>query len=211
MGLWNDKVVPVLVDKATRSPEIGMLRKQLLASTYGEVLEVGFGSGLNLAHYPTAVERVIAVEPSLKARQLSKKRMTASTPPVEFVGLDGQALPLEDNTVDIVVYAFTLCTIPNPAKALKEAARVLKPGGQLHLLEHGLSNKHSSAKWQKRFSPVQQRLFGGCHLDRQMENLVEDAGFNLVYSHQRPLPGSLYLGNLYEIIASPQKDALSDV
>lgn len=204
MGRWNDKVVPVLVDKMANSSEISALRKQVLSTAHGDVLEIGFGSGLNLAHYPPSVTKIIAVEPSLKARRMAQQRMERDQPPVEFVGLDGQNLPLANQSVDTVVSTFTLCTIPDPSKALSEAARVLKPGGQIHILEHGLSAKRSAAKWQHRLSPVQEALFGGCHLDRQMEKLVEEAGYRLVYSNQRPLPGSIYLGNLYEIIASPK-------
>ena len=181
MGLWTDRVLPRVVDYALRTPEVNARRARTLAGLSGRVLEIGFGSGLNLAFYPGAVERVLAVEPSDLAWRLAEPRLASpGTPAVERVGLDGARLPVPDASVDAVVSTFTLCTVPAVEAALSEIRRVLRPGGRLHFLEHGRAPEESVRRWQDRLQPLQSRLIGGCRLDRPIDQLVVGAGLEMV-------------------------------
>jgi SAM-dependent methyltransferase len=179
MGLYEDRVLPRLVDLCCGGKAFDKLRARVCAPLAGEVLEVGFGSGRNVPHYPRSVTRVLAVDPSLRGRDLARERLAASPIPVEFVGLDGQQLPLEDGSVDHVLCTWSLCTIPEPGQALDEIRRVLRPGGQLHFIEHGLAPRADIARWQHRLTPIQRRVAGGCHLDRPIDTLIAGAGFEL--------------------------------
>lgn len=169
-----------MVDAALRTPEVDRRRALALAGLSGTVLEIGFGSGLNLRHYPPEVDRVLAVEPSELAWRLAAPRGGARTPPVERIGLDGERLPLPDASVDGVVSTFSLCTIPAVETALAETRRVLRPGGALHFLEHGRAPDPDVRTWQRRLQPLQSRLIGGCRLDRAIDQLVAGAGFEVV-------------------------------
>jgi ubiquinone/menaquinone biosynthesis C-methylase UbiE len=180
MGLWAESVLPRVVDRALRTPEVAVRRGRTLAGLTGTVLEIGFGSGLNLRHYPQAVERVLAVEPSDLAWRLAEPRMRRDAPPVERVGLDGARLPVPDRSVDAVVSTFTLCTIPDVDAALVEIRRVLRPGGALHFLEHGRAPEESVRRWQRRLQPLQSRMLGGCRLDRRIDDLVAGSGLEVV-------------------------------
>ena len=180
MGLWTDRLLPRLVDRALATPEVDARRARTLIGAHGRVLEIGFGSGLNLRHYPPEVEQVLAVEPSDVAWRLAGPRMAPGTPPVQRVGLDGSRLPVADGTVDGVVSTFTLCTIPDVATALTEVRRVLRPGGRLHFLEHGRAPEEPVRRWQRRLQPLQSRVVGGCRLDRPIDALVAAAGLEIV-------------------------------
>lgn len=180
MGLWGERVLPRIVDRALRTPEVNARRALTLAGLSGPVLEIGFGSGLNLRHYPKAVERVLAVEPSDLAWRLAQPRIAAGTLPVERVGLDGALLSLSDASVDGVVSTFTLCSIPDVMAALAEIRRVLRPGGRLHFLEHGRAPEESVRRWQRRLQPLQSRMVGGCRLDRRIDELVAGAALEIV-------------------------------
>lgn len=164
-------------------------RAGVCAQLFGDGIEIGFGSGLNADVYGAGVTSVAAVEPSDVAWALSKARRDAHPVPIERVGLDGQALAAADATYDWALTTFTLCTVPDPALALSELARVLKPGGRLAVLEHGLSPDAKVARWQRRLDPVQRRVAGGCHLSRDVMGLVRDAGFDVVQHDERYLPG----------------------
>ncbi len=179
MGLWADRILPRLVDLSLRGPEFAKLRERAAHGLGGVVLEVGFGSGLNLPHYPEAVERILAVDPALLGRKLAADRLAKCPIPVEFVGLDGARLPLEAASVDAVLSTWTLCTIPEVEVALSEIRRVLKPGGALHFMEHGLSPDPGVARWQRRLNGVQKAVAGGCHIDRPIGSLVTGAGFTM--------------------------------
>ena len=172
--------MPRVVDRALRSPEVDALRASTLAGLSGQVLEIGFGSGLNLRHYPPGVAELLAVEPSDLAWRLAEPRMVTRTPPVQRVGLDGTRLPVPDGSVDAVVSTFTLCTIPEVGAALGEIRRVLRPGGRFHFLEHGRAPEASVRRWQHRLQPLQSRVFGGCRLDRRIDELVAGAGLEVV-------------------------------
>jgi SAM-dependent methyltransferase len=199
MAWWTEHVVPRLTDVALGTPDVRALRERVLARARGEVVELGFGSGPTLPLYPPAVTVVRAVEPSAVARRLAARRIAEAAVPVEFVGLDGEDLDLPDASADTVVSTFTLCTIPDVERALREVRRVLRPGGRLLFLEHGLSPDARTARWQHRLDGLQQRLVGGCHLTRPVDDLVRGAGLTITdLSHDRlraPAPlAYLYLG-----------------
>lgn len=179
MHIWTEHLLPRLTDVALGTREVRRHRERTVAGLRGEVVEIGFGSGLNVPLYPTAVHTVYAVEPSMVARRLAAGRVEASPAAITFVGLDGQSLPLPDDSADMALSTFTLCTIPDPARALRELHRVLRPGGRFHFLEHGLSPEPRTARWQHRLNGVQQHVAGGCNLDRQVGQIVADAGFTI--------------------------------
>ncbi|MBM9458675.1 class I SAM-dependent methyltransferase [Nocardioides sp. zg-536] len=179
MGLYDDHVLPRLIDRACGIGVTSPLRQRVCAGLAGEVLEIGFGSGLNVAHYPARVRHVTAVEPADLAWRLAGHRVRASAVPIERAGLDGQSLPLPDAVFDTAVSSWTLCTIPDAAAALAEVRRVLRPGGTFHFVEHGLSAEPRVARWQRRLEPVQKRVAGGCHLTRHIADLVAEAGLRL--------------------------------
>lgn len=189
MTLWSDWFVPHLADIAMRSPDLMALRAQVCPGLYGTVLEIGFGSGLNLTSYPEAVTSVSAVEPSDVAWRISADRRAASPIPIERSGLDGQRLTEPDGSYDAALTTFSLCTIPDPARALAEVRRVLVPGGRLHFLEHGLAPEPGVQRWQRRLEPAQRRLAGGCHLTRDIPRLVREAGFEIEMLQQDYVPG----------------------
>ena len=177
MSFYREQILPRLVDRACGAAGLRRWRAEVTDGLAGQVVEIGFGSGLNVEHYPPEVDKVLAVEPAAVARRLAAKRIKVGGTPVEHIGLDGQAIPLEDASCDTALSTFTLCTVPDAGKVLSELRRVLRPGGRLHFLEHGLSPDASVARWQHRLDPWQRRLADGCHLTRDASNLVDDAGF----------------------------------
>jgi ubiquinone/menaquinone biosynthesis C-methylase UbiE len=189
MGVWTERAVPRIVDLAGRSPELDRLRARACAGLHGRVLELGFGGGLNVRHYPAEVTAVLAVEPSDVGWRLSRARREDGTVPIERAGLDGQRLEQDDASVDCVLSTLTLCTIPDLAVALAEVRRVLVPGGRLHFLEHGQAPDARVAGWQRRLDPLQGRLFGGCHLSRDIPTHVADAGLEVQDVEERYLDG----------------------
>jgi ubiquinone/menaquinone biosynthesis C-methylase UbiE len=204
MPFWNEQVVPRFTDKMLGSSAVMELRRGAVDALAGEVVEIGFGSGLNVPLYPPEVTRVYAVDPSAVGRKLSQERVDASPVPVDFVGLDGAQLPLDDASVDAALSTFTLCTIPDVTRALSEVLRVLRPGGTFHFLEHGLSPDPAVARKQHRFNGIQQRLAGGCHLDRPIDALVREAGFAVSELTHDHMPGPKFMlpwGYLYEGVA----------
>ena len=201
MGFYEDQVLPRFVDIALSGKRFRELRAEVAAGLEGEVLEVGFGSGRNVPHYPSTVYRVRAVDPATVGRQLARKRVAASTVPVEYVGLDGQDLPLPEGSVDHVLTTWTLCTIPDVGRALGEIRRVLRPGGALHFLEHGRADDPGVARWQDRLTPLQRRIAGGCHLNRPIARLVTDSGLRISTLETFTLPGPKTFGSMYRGMA----------
>lgn len=187
--MWTEHVLPRLVDASLRGQEVGELRAQACRRLSGRVLEIGFGSGLNVRWYPPEVAMVSAVEPSDVGWAMSERRREQSQVPAERSGLDGQRLDEPDGSFDCVLSTFTLCTIPDVAVALEEVRRVLRPEGTFHVLEHGLAPDKEVARWQRRLEPVQKRIAGGCHLTRDMTEIVEAAGFTLDEAERAYLPG----------------------
>ncbi len=179
MGLYREHLLPRLVDWSLDNAEFQRWREQLTVGLSGTVVEIGFGSGLNMPAYPPEVELVYAIEPAMTARRLAEERIAESHVHVEHIGLEGESIPLDDDTCDGALSTFTLCTIPDVEAALAEVRRVLRPGGRFHFLEHGLSPDPSVATWQRRIEPVQKRVADGCHLTRDAAELVRSAGFEI--------------------------------
>ncbi len=205
MGLWEDHVLPRIVERACGTADVEELRPAVCAGLHGDVVELGFGSGRNVDHYPAAVRSVAAVEPSDLAWRLSARRRQATTADVRRAGLDAQRMDLPDDAFDCALSTFTLCTIQVPQAALAELARVLRPGGTLHFLEHGLAPDPSVVRWQHRLTPLQRRVGGGCHLDRPIPDVLADGGFRVGELQQfyaaGPKPfGYFYLGSA-EVVA----------
>jgi ubiquinone/menaquinone biosynthesis C-methylase UbiE len=189
MGFYSTHIVPRFIDKALGTPAMQEGRNAVAAGLSGTVLEIGFGSGLNVASYPPEIELVYAVEPALTARKIAVPRIAASPIPIQYAGLHGETVALDDNSCDGALCTFTLCTIPGVEQALAELRRVLKPGGRFHFLEHGLAPDAKTQAWQRRLDPLEKRLADGCHLTRDPVELVKAAGFELEFVHSEYTKG----------------------
>jgi len=189
MALWTDRILPHLVDKSLSTGDVMKARERVCADLAGQVIELGFGSGLNIEKYPGSVVSLAAVEPSDVAWSMSAGRRAASRTPVTRSGLDGQSLDEPDGGFDAALSTFTLCTIPDVERALHEVHRVLRPGGTFHFLEHGLAPQPRIVRWQQRMEPLQKVVAGGCHLTRDIPALVSAAGFEITELDQRYLAG----------------------
>lgn len=197
-----DRVLPRVTDVALSGKAFAQLRARVASGLEGDVLEVGFGSGRNVPYYPAAVTRVRAVDPAIGGRKLAAKRVAASAVPVEYVGVNGEQLPLEDESVDYVLTTWTLCTIPDVDRALCEIRRVLRPGGALHFVEHGLAPDPKVARWQDRLTPIQRRVAGGCHLNRPIAELIAGAGLDVGQVDNYFMRGPKVFGYMFEGVAT---------
>lgn len=179
MSFYHHHVFPRLLDFAMRSPVFREPRQRTLAPASGRILEIGFGTGVNLRHYPPGVNRIEAIDPDVDLDRWSAPRIAASRIDVDFHHLDAEHLPFAAGSFDTVVCTLTLCSIPDVGHALREINRVLKPGGRFLFLEHGLAPDPGVARWQRRLTPMQKKIGGGCHLDRPTSDLVAQAGLEL--------------------------------
>lgn len=179
MRLWADRVLPYLIEKACRSRTILEERMRWVPRAHGDVLELGVGSGLNLAFYDARnVHRVTGIDPSEPLLERAAARAGETHIPVELVHGKAEQLPFPDRSFDSVVMTYTLCSVDDPMRVLAELRRVLRPGGELIFVEHGLASDTRTQRWQRRVTPVWRRVSGGCHLDRDTGALLLDAGFH---------------------------------
>ena len=181
--------------------DISVERRKCLAEVRGDVLEVGFGSGLNLPHYPRGVKSVVAIDPSRVSAKLARKRIEQAPFPVEYLPLTGEEISAPDASFDSVVSTFTLCTIPDVAAALRQIRRVLKPDGRFFFVEHGRSDEPSVQRWQDRLNGVEKFLAGGCNLNRDMKQLIAGAGFEILTLENYYAKGPKVATYLYRGIA----------
>ncbi len=200
-GFYERQILPRCVDWVMSSGPMRAERARVAAPLSGTVLEIGFGTGLNLPFYPEGVDRVLAVDPATLGRRLARRRLEAAPFPVEFVGLDGEDIPLPDASVDAALCTWTLCTIPDPARALAEVRRILRPGGALHFIEHGRHPSAGVARWQDRLNPIQNACAGGCNLNRSIDTIVADSGLQLEALETYAMPGPRFLTWTYRGVA----------
>ena len=191
MGFYDRRILPRVINCACSTKPIVKQREKVVPLATGTVLEIGIGTGLNLPHYDASkIERVIGLDPSQESWKLAGERAAHLDFDVEFIGLPGEQIPLDDNSVDSVLVTYALCTIPDPVAALHGMARVLRPGGQLIFCEHGRAPDSNVSKWQDRINPVWYKFFGGCNLNRDIPQLLEAGGFDVVDLQTSYLPGT---------------------
>ncbi len=203
MGLYATYLLPRLINLAMQSKEVMAERAKLVPLASGMVLEVGVGSGLNIPLYTRSVEKLHALDPSPEMWRLARVRAARAPFPLEYLPFSGETIPAGDQTFDTVVTTWTLCTIPDPQKALTEMKRVLKPHGRLIFIEHGRAPDAGVRVWQDRLNPLQKRLAGGCNLNRQVGALIPDAGFRITRLETGYMRGPRPFTFLYKGIAEP--------
>lgn len=203
MGFYVDRILPHCIDWVMSAERFSLLRKKYLEGVAGRVLEVGFGTGLNLPHYTQNVTHLIALDPSLLSRRLAAQRIQDAPFPIEFVELEGNRIALPDHSVDAVVSAWTVCTIPDPIFALQEIRRVLKPEGKYHFLEHGLSPERRIARLQNLWNPIQKMIGGGCHVNREIDQFVLAAGLRITEQENFYMDDPKLLAYMYRGVAVP--------
>lgn len=191
MGFYDKHILPRFINCACGAAPVMKQREKVVPLASGTVLEIGIGTGLNLPYYdPARVERLIGLDPSQESWKLAGERAAHLDFDVEFIGLPGEQIPLDDNSVDTVMVTFSLCTIPDPVSALGGMARVLRPGGKLYFCEHGCAPDPSVRKWQDRIDPWWGKIAGGCHLNRDIPALLGAGGFTVAEMHTGYIPGT---------------------
>ena len=202
LGLYARHIFPRLCDWSMRNPRIERLRSDTLSEASGEILEIGFGTGLNLEHHPEHVRRLTAVDPGEGMARIARRRIERSEIDVDLRVQTAEELPFEDGQFDFVVSTWTLCSVRDARRAVAEISRVLKPGGRFLYLEHGLSDEASVQRWQRRLTPLQKRIAGGCRLDVDIETLVRSGGFRDVRVERFLLDGTPRIaGSMYRGVA----------
>ena len=197
MGFYGNWLFPRLLDCVMQQKQMLPFRQRIGLAASGRVLEVVIGSGLNLPFYAGPIDRVIGVDPSPELLRFAEKRASQASVPIELLRGDGEALPIEDRSIDTAVVTFTLCTVCNPAATLGEVRRVLKPGGRLLFAEHGRAPEAGVARWQDRITPVWKHVAGGCHLNRKPDDLMRSAGFAVEALETGYLKGPRPMGFVY--------------
>lgn len=199
MGFYAKVIAPRIMDWGLSSPDLVKYRQQVLSNVQGEVLEIGFGTGINLSYYPKHLQKLITVDANPGMDALAKKRIASSTITVDNQVLNGENLPMADHTFDSVVSTWTLCSITNVEQAIAEIHRVLKPGGKFYFIEHGLSNEPNIQIWQNRLNFINKALFVGCHINRNIKQLIaakfKELTIEEFYDPERPkIDGYMYQG-----------------
>ena len=200
MGIYSDHLFPKVLDLAMRAPELKPLRARTVEHAHGRVLEIGFGAGYNLRFYPEQVDSVIAIDPNPGLSAMAQERIKRNTVRVEHHQITAERLPFDDASFDCAVSTLTLCSIANVTAALAEIRRVLKPGGEFFFLEHGLCPEPQISKWQHRLTPMWKIIGDGCHLNRNVAALIQNAGLQITSMSNFILPkapraiGYAYLG-----------------
>ncbi len=201
MGIYSTYLFPRILDFVMSGGNFDEVRRDTLRNVRGNTLEIGFGTGLNLPHYPSSVGRLTTIDVNPGMGTLARKRIAHSGIKVDHRVLNGQSLPMGDGTFESVVSTWTLCSIPDVDAALGEIHRVLAAGGRFFFVEHGLSNEAGIQRWQHRLTPIQKAFAGGCHLDRNIGSLIRGAGFHELelktfYMEKVPrVEGFLYQGS----------------
>lgn len=204
MNLYRRIIFPRLLDLALSGEGMERYRRQLLAHVQGSVLEIGFGTGLNLSCYPEHIRKITGVDPNPGMGSLARRRIASSPIAVDWQVADAQKLPFPSQSFDSVVSTWTLCSIPNVAKALREIRRVLRAGGKLFFLEHGLSEDPQVQRWQNCLNPIQKVIADGCNLNRDMARLIREAGFRFEQLERFYMPDQpRFIGYTYQGIALP--------
>ncbi len=200
MGFYEKYLLPKILNAVMKAPELTNIRAQLVPQATGRVLEVGIGSGLNLPFYQGGV-KVTGVDPSTELQVYAREVAERSAMEIDFLSLSCEDLPAEDNYFDSAVITWTLCSIPDPEKALAEIRRVLKPSGKMIFAEHGLSPDAGVARWQSRINPVWKVIGGGCHLNRKIDHIISQAGFSLDAMSEGYIPGPKFATYNYRGVA----------
>jgi ubiquinone/menaquinone biosynthesis C-methylase UbiE len=180
VNFYDRWILPPILDLVMRQNQLEKYRRETVSPASGRVLEIGVGSGLNFPFYGKQVETVIGIDPSPRLLAIARRRADAAGVHAGFLLGSATAIPLADATIDTVVMTWTLCSVPDPLVALRETRRILKPGGRLLFVEHGLSPEPGIERWQLRLTPVWRHVAGGCHLDRKVDDLIRSAGFNMI-------------------------------
>jgi ubiquinone/menaquinone biosynthesis C-methylase UbiE len=203
MGFYSEIILPRLCDFAMRNKELVSFRERVIGAAEGRVLEIGVGSGLNLPFYRPPVREVLALEPAPRLVAMARGVSRGTIMPISFLEASAEAIPLEQHSVDTVVTTWTLCSIPQAATALTEMRRVLRPGGRLLFVEHGLSPDEGVHRWQDRLTPAWRCITGGCHLNRPIRGMIEGAGFRIDRIETGYIPGPRPMTYMYEGSARP--------
>jgi len=191
MGFYDKHILPHFINCACGTKPITRQREKVVPMARGTVLEIGIGTGLNLRHYDASrIDKVIGLDPSEASWHIAQKKNPDLPFPLEFIGLPGEEIPLEDNSVDTVMVTYALCTIPDPLTALAGMRRVLKPEGSLVFCEHGEAPDPEVRKWQDRINPYWKAIAGGCNLNRPIPGLLQEAGFRVESQESMYLPGT---------------------
>jgi ubiquinone/menaquinone biosynthesis C-methylase UbiE len=203
MGFYSDIILPRLCDLAMRNKQLMPFRERVIGAAEGRVLEVGVGSGRNLPFYRPPVREVLALEPAPRLVTMAQTASRGMRMPVSFMEASAEAIPLDEHSMDTVVTTWTLCSIPQATTALAEMRRVLRPGGRLLFVEHGLSPDAGVRRWQDRLTPVWSRISGGCHLNRPIPIMIKDAGFRVDRIETGFIAGPKPMTFMYEGSARP--------
>jgi ubiquinone/menaquinone biosynthesis C-methylase UbiE len=203
MGFYDDYILPGLINLAMRNKELRPFRERVVGAAEGRVLEIGVGSGMNLPFYRPPVREVLALEPAPRLMTMAKSASRATSIPVKFLEASAEAIPLDEHSVDTIVTTWTLCSIPLVPTALTEMRRVLRPGGKLLFVEHGLAPDEGVRRWQDRLTPIWRRIGGGCHLNRPIRGMIEGAGFRIDRIETGYIPGPKPMTFMYEGSARP--------